>query len=143
MRLRRGLDRFASFQENADEAIARGVTSVLDLTSEFSERRFRKLRDCQIRVLDLTAPVPDELDRAVQFIANGSNDGVVYVHCKAGYSRSAAAVGAWLLSTRQAQTVPEVVARLEAVRPGIVIRPEARLALERYARALPRVRTVG
>ena len=126
-------------KENADEAIARGVTSVLDLTSEFSETpAFRTLRYCQIPVLDLTAPVPDELDRAVQFIANGSKDGVVYVHCKAGYSRSAAAVGAWLLSTCQAQTVAEVVARLEAARPGIVIRPEVRLALERYARALPR-----
>ena len=116
--------------EIARDAIAAGVTAVLDLTVEFSEAEpFLKTRYFNLPVLDLTAPNPEQLAEAVRIIERESARGIVFVHCKAGYSRTAGAVGAWLLRTGQARSVGEVVARLEAARPRIVIRAEIREAL--------------
>ena len=116
--------------EIACDAIAAGVTAVLDLTVEFSETEpFLKTRYHNVPVLDLTAPNSDQLAEAVRFIEQESARGIVFVHCKAGYSRSAGAVGAWLLQTGRARSVEDVVAQLEAARPGIVIRSEIREAL--------------
>jgi protein-tyrosine phosphatase/membrane-associated phospholipid phosphatase len=117
-------------EEDARAAIAAGVTAVLDLTVEFSETAaFRQIRYHPLPVLDLTAPTPAQIQEAVEIIERESARGIVFVHCKAGYSRTAGAVGAWLLATGKAASVEEVVGRLEAVRPGIVIRPEIRAAL--------------
>lgn len=118
--------------EIAHAAIAAGVTAVLDLTVEFSEAEpFLKTRYLHVPVLDLTAPTDDQLAGAVRFIKNESARGIVFIHCKAGYSRTAGVVGAWMLETGRARSVEEVVAQLEAIRPGIVIRPEIRAALRK------------
>jgi len=71
------------------------------------------------------------------FIAEHSGNGIVYVHCKIGYSRSAAAVAAALISIGQVHGVEEAVARLRQVRPSIVIRPEIVSALSRFHSAEP------
>jgi protein-tyrosine phosphatase len=114
----------------ARDAIAAGVTAALDLTVEFSEAEpFLKTRYLYLPVLDLTAPTAAQLADAVRFIEQESARGIVFVHCKAGYSRSAGVVGAWMLKTGRARNVEDVVAQLEAARPGIVIRPEIREAL--------------
>jgi len=114
----------------AQRAVAQGVTAVLDLTAEFSEpASFQGRHYLNIPVLDLTAPTEQQLRRASQFIAAEVEHGVVYVHCKIGYSRSAAVVGAYLLQTGRASTVDEAIALLRAARPSIVVRPEARQAL--------------
>ena len=118
--------------EIARDAIAAGVTAVLDLTVEFSESEpFIATRYLNVTVLDLTAPDSAQLSDAVRFIQQESGRGIVFVHCKAGYSRSAGAVGAWMLSTGLVRSVDDVVMRLESVRPGIIIRPEIRDALRR------------
>ena len=64
--------------------------------------------------------------------------GRVYVHCKIGYSRSAAVVGAWLVASGAARSADEAIARLRAARPSIVIRPEAETALRKFAGAAAR-----
>ena len=122
-------------EREAAEAVSRGVTAVLDLTGEFREAQvfLRATRYRNIPVLDLTAPTQAQLRAAVDFIATESARGVVYVHCKIGYSRSAAAVGAWLLASGRARSVDEVVAHLRRVRPSIVIRPEVRATLTAFA----------
>ena len=118
----------------AAAAVRVGVTAVLDLTSEFSEASpFLRLPYCNVAILDLTAPTPDQLRTAVAFIAQHATTGTVYVHCKIGYSRSAAAVGAHLLAAGQAGTVGDAEARLRRARPSIVIRPEVMDALRRFA----------
>ncbi|MEA3210267.1 MAG: hypothetical protein QOE70_3324 [Chthoniobacter sp.] len=115
---------------DARAAVAAGVTAVLDLTVEFSAPEpFRAVRYLHLPVLDLTAPTPAQLEAAIDFIERESALGIVLVHCKAGYSRTAGAVGAWLLATGQTPTVDATVARLRAARPGIVIRPEIHAAL--------------
>ena len=115
-----------------------GAAAVLDLTAEFSETAsLRALDYCNIPILDLTAPNPAQLRQAVEFISRRAERGVVYVHCKVGYSRSAAVVGAYLLASRRAGSVDQALAILRDSRPGIVIRPEALAALNAFHSSLP------
>ena len=121
----------------AAEARRKGVTAVLDLTAECSEEHsLRQLNYLNLPVLDLTAPTTEQLWHAAEFIARERQNGVVYVHCKIGYSRSAAAVGAYLLSSGAALTVEDVVAQLRRVRPSIIVRPEVLAALREFQRSM-------
>ena len=116
--------------EIARDAIAAGVTAVLDLTVEFSEAEpFLKTRYLNVPVLDLTAPNSAQLAEVAHFIEQESARGIVFIHCKAGYSRTAGAVGAWMLRTGRWRTAEDAFAHLQSVRAGIVIRPEIREAL--------------
>ncbi|HLY08172.1 MAG TPA: dual specificity protein phosphatase family protein, partial [Planctomycetota bacterium] len=130
-------------QAEARALIRNGVSAVLDLTAEFSETpAFRCVDYLSLPTLDLTAPSPDQLDQAVRFIDRHSDEGTIYVHCKAGYSRSAAAVGAWLVDAGRAATAEEAMAILRRARPTITLRPEVQEALrgveERRRRSLRR-----
>ncbi len=119
----------------AAEAVRQGVTAVLDLTAEFSEARpLLATRYLNVPILDLTAPTPEQLRQCVAFLSENAAGGIVYVHCKIGYSRSAAVVGAYLLESGLASSAAEAMARLRAVRPSVVIRPEAARAIEDYQR---------
>lgn len=117
-------------ESEAAALCSQGVTAVLDMTAEFeAPKAFSAVRYLNIPVLDLTAPSPEQLSSAASFIEVESARGVVFVHCKAGYSRTAAAAGAWLLRSGRCDTVNEVVALLRSVRPGMVVRPEVVKAL--------------
>lgn len=119
----------------AAAAVAQGVTAVLDLTGEFAEARpFLRQEYLNLPVLDLTAPTADQLRAAAAFIGAQREKGIVYIHCKIGYSRSAAVVGAWLLDAGIASTAEEAVARVRAVRPTLVVRSEAWRALREFHR---------
>jgi protein-tyrosine phosphatase/membrane-associated phospholipid phosphatase len=128
---------------NHDEAAAAarlGVTAVLDLTAEFSEAKpFLTLIYRNIPILDLTAPSIDQLREMAVFIDDESRKGVVYIHCKIGYSRTAAAAAAYLLQTGKVSSVAEAIALLRQVRPSIVVRPEVVSALSEFARNLPQL----
>jgi protein-tyrosine phosphatase/membrane-associated phospholipid phosphatase len=124
-------------KREAAEAIEAGVTAVLDLSAEFSEAGpFRSVSYRNIPILDLTAPTMAQLEEMAGFINEHSRkehpQGVVYVHCKIGYSRSAAAVAAALISTGEVHDVEEALGRLRRARPSIVIRPEIVSALSRF-----------
>jgi protein-tyrosine phosphatase len=121
-------------EAEATAALKQGVSAVLDLTAELPEATpFRASRYSNLPILDLTAPTQDQLQEAVALIAAEAAKGVVYVHCKIGYSRSAAVVGAYLLARHEATSVEDAVARLRQVRPSIIIRPEALEALHLFA----------
>jgi membrane-associated phospholipid phosphatase len=123
-------------EREAAGASDQGVTAVLDLAAEFSEAEsFLGLEYLDVTVLDLTAPAPEQLRAAADFITTQRKKGIVYIHCKIGYSRSAAVVGAWLLDTGIANSAEEAVARMRAVRPSLVVRPEAWQALHEFHRA--------
>ena len=110
-----------------------GIVSVLDLSAEFSEAKpFRKTNYRNIPVLDLTAPTQAQLVETTKFIGNHSRNGAVYVHCKIGYSRSAAAVAAYLVMSGKVKTAEEAFAMIRRVRPSVVIRPEVRSALSEF-----------
>lgn len=111
--------------KEAREAVQQGVTAVLDLTAEFQEpTTFQRLAYKNIPVLDLTAPTNSQLKEAVDFISAERARGVVYVHCKVGYSRTAAIVGAVLVASGEASDFEDAAKILRAARPDIVIRPE-------------------
>ena len=117
----------------ANKAVRSGVTSVLDLSAEFSEAKpFRKIKYQNIPILDLTAPTQTQLAEMGEFIGNQSRTGAVYVHCKIGYSRSAAAIAAYLIMKGKVNTVEEAFAIIRRVRPSIVIRPEVISALSEF-----------
>jgi protein-tyrosine phosphatase len=114
-------------------ALRSGVTAVLDLSAELSESEpFRNSDYHNILVLDLTAPTQSQLFDIGRFIANRAWNGVVYVHCKIGYSRSAAAVAAYLIMSGRANTATEAFDIIRRARPGIVIRPEVIAALSEF-----------
>jgi 1-acyl-sn-glycerol-3-phosphate acyltransferase len=124
-------------EREAEQAVEAGVIAVLDLTAEMSEApAFAQLPYRNLPTLDLTAPTHDQLKHAVDFIAMHSAAGAVYVHCKVGYSRSAAVVGAYLLSRGWARTTDAALAAIRRARPSIVIRPEARTAVQRFEETL-------
>ena len=117
-------------ESEAAEAVRQGVTAVLDLTAEFTESvPFRSLIYTNIQILDLTAPTIDQLEEMAAFIETESKKGIVYVHCKIGYSRTAAAAAAYLLRGGEVATVAEALDRLRQVRPAIVIRSEVMTVL--------------
>jgi membrane-associated phospholipid phosphatase/rhodanese-related sulfurtransferase len=117
----------------AKKALCSGVVSVLDLSAEFSEAKpFRKINYRNIPVLDLTAPTQAQLVEMSEFTGEHSRNGAVYVHCKIGYSRSAAAVAAYLIMSGKVKTVEEAFARIRRVRPSVVIRPEVLSALSEF-----------
>ena len=121
-------------EHEANAALEAGVTAVLDLTVEFSRTRaFEKVHYLNLPVLDLTAPTKAQLFAAVAFIERESAVGIVFIHCKAGYSRTAGAAAAWLLVSGRAKDADDAFRQLVAVRPHIVIRPEIRAALAQYA----------
>jgi membrane-associated phospholipid phosphatase len=123
----------------AVEALRQGVTAVLDLAPEFSEAPpFLGVTYRYLPVLDLTAPTADQLREAATFITEQAAQGKVYVHCRIGYSRSAAVIGAYLLASGQANTVGEAVQLLRKARPSIVIRSEVWEALHALERTLSR-----
>jgi protein-tyrosine phosphatase/membrane-associated phospholipid phosphatase len=120
--------------QEAEVLVQQGVLAVLDLTAEFSEQpALRRLAYRNIPVLDLTAPTQEQLQEAAAFLTHHTQLGLVYVHCKVGYSRTAAVVGAYLLANGVVKTAEDAVARLRAVRPTLVIRPEALSALRLFA----------
>ena len=119
--------------EEASEAVSQGITAVLDLTGEFSEAEpFLRVEYLNIPILDLTAPRHEQLEQMAAFIEDQVTRGKVYVHCKIGYSRSAAAVTAYLIMSGEVKTAEEAFAMIRRVRPSVVIRPEVLFALSEF-----------
>jgi len=117
-------------RREANEAVRRGVTAVLDLTGESSETAvLRKIAYRQLPIMDLTAPTPQQIEEGIGFIREHVGSGKVYVHCKIGYSRTAAIAGAYLLATGQASDAEAAVEMLRNARPSIIIRGEAMTAI--------------
>ena len=117
----------------AKKALRSGVASVLDLSAEFSEAKpFREINYRNIPVLDLTAPTHAQLVEMGKLIGNHSRNGAVYIHCKIGYSRSAAAVTAYLIMSGKVKTAEGGFEMIRRVRPSVVIRPEVRSALSEF-----------
>jgi len=104
-----------------------GFAAVVDLTCEVSLVH-RSRQYTNIQVLDLTVPDGAALDAAAQAIERRRAAGRVLVCCALGYSRSATAVAAWLVTTGRAPDAAAAVALVRSVRPQVVL-SDAHLAL--------------
>ena len=83
-----------------------------------------------VPMLDLVAPPADALRAAADAIAQArQGEGRVLVCCALGYSRSAAAVAAWLVLSGRAADLEQALDRVRAARATIVLRRAHRRAL--------------
>lgn len=79
-----------------------GVRRVINMCDEYegplSIYRYLGMDQLRLPTIDHTVPAVEDLEAAVDYIRRSSlAGGRVYVHCRAGHGRSAAAVLAWLL----------------------------------------------
>ncbi|WP_252092045.1 phosphatase PAP2/dual specificity phosphatase family protein [Pseudomonas sp. MWU13-3659] len=80
--------------------------------------------------LDLVAPDSQLLRQAAKAIEDLRRHGPLLVCCALGYSRSASAVAAWLVLSGRCNDVDEAEALIRKTRPGVVLHPAHRLALQ-------------
>jgi protein-tyrosine phosphatase len=97
-----------------------GFAAVVDLTCEVpldpGSRAYTNLP-----VLDLTPPERSTLDAAASAIERRRAGGRVLVCCALGYSRSAAAIAAWLVATGRAADATTAASRVRSARPQVVL----------------------
>lgn len=102
------------------------IGAVVDVCVAFNENsQLLELERLELPILDLTAPTESQIEIAVRFIEANRHRGVL-IHCKAGYSRSAAIVAAWLVKTGRCRSAEAAFDRIRLSRPDIVVRPEIR-----------------
>lgn len=98
--------------------------AVVDLSAELPCPHLAQRVYHHVPVLDLTVPDATHLRAAVSAIEAARAHGPVLVCCALGYSRSAAAVTAWLLTTRRAGSVEEAMTMIRSARPAVVLKSE-------------------
>ena len=76
-----------------------------------------------VPLLDLLAPEGAALHRAAEAIEQARAGGPVLVCCALGYSRSAAAIAAWLVVTGRSPDMASAIERIRRQRPAIVLNP--------------------
>jgi hypothetical protein len=105
-----------------------GFASVVDLTGELPVQA-----DNHIPMLDLAPPSKAQLEAAVAAIEALSTRRPTLVCCAIGYSRSAAAVAAWLYATGRAETIAAAVDQVRRARPQVVVGAELMERLQQWA----------
>jgi protein-tyrosine phosphatase/membrane-associated phospholipid phosphatase len=116
----------------AHELVRLGISAVLDVTAEYSERpALLSLNYKNLPVLDLTTPSVGDLEEGAAFIESHASRGV-YVHCALGYSRSVCFAAAWLLKAGLAGSADHAIESIRKVRPAIVIGPTSLAVLREY-----------
>ncbi|HEX6240336.1 MAG TPA: hypothetical protein VFZ61_05565 [Polyangiales bacterium] len=107
------------------------VGVVLDMTAEFvepEEVRSGRRYLC-VPTLDGAAPNVERLARAIVELL--PFPGNVYVHCAAGYGRSATAMAVLLVARGLARDVDQAIALMRAARPRVRLRTTQRRTAER------------
>ncbi|MDB5600567.1 MAG: putative phosphatase, inner rane protein [Xanthobacteraceae bacterium] len=93
--------------------------TVVDLCAELPNAAGATCRS--FPMLDLVPPPIETLRQAAQAIEAARRDGPILVCCALGYSRSAAAVATWLLSTGRASSIETAILQVRRARPRIVL----------------------
>lgn len=108
--------------------------AVLDLAAEFSEAPPLCIPDryLSLPVLDATASTADQLNIAVEWIAERLPHGPVFVHCALGHGRSATVVIAYLLHAGQVSSVRDGLRQVRHLRPGVGLSVSQQRALEQW-----------
>lgn len=119
------------FRRDAKRLRELGVTGVVNMCEEYfgPMREYERLGIEQLHLptVDFTHPLVDHVEAGAAFIEKHvSNNGIVYVHCKAGRARSATIVLWWLVKYRK-MTPVEAQAHLikfrEHINPRVYLRP--------------------
>jgi len=118
------------------ELDAHGIRAMVDMAAELPCAA-AGIRYVSVPQLDLTAPSRSHLERAVRAIESAMVSGPVLVCCALGYSRSAAAVAAWLVATGRAAGAAEAAIQVRRARPTCVLGPELLEAVDRFLGRAP------
>jgi protein-tyrosine phosphatase len=97
-----------------------GIVSIVDVTAELPIDT-REVVYCGVPMLDLLAPTVDQIEAVVHAIAELGSQRPMLVCCALGYSRSAAAVAAWLFAAGEAESIDAAIEVIHARRPSIVL----------------------
>ena len=116
----------------SSEREAVGIQAIVDVTAELPCDA-RPAHYASVPMLDLVVPSQGQLERAARAIESAMKAGPVLVCCALGFSRSAMAVAAWLLSSGRATDVAEAVAIIRRSRPAIVLGDAHLRALREFA----------
>jgi membrane-associated phospholipid phosphatase len=116
----------------AAQARALGIARIVDVCAELPAPS--SVPTHCVPMLDLIPADADTLREAADAIqtqldAVRDSDGAVLVCCALGYSRSAAAVAAWMLQYGHANDADAAIAHLKQARPQLVLHEAHRLAL--------------
>jgi hypothetical protein len=111
-------------------------TTVVDLCAEIPGGATAATWMC-IPMLDLVSPPPGQLRNAAASIERERSAGPVLVCCALGYSRSAATVATWLLTSNPAKTLSEAIENVRGARPRIVIDSALQAAIVTAAERRP------
>ncbi len=109
---------------DAHELQALQCPAVLDLTAEYPATPGNHTY-LNIPILDLTAPSPEQLAQAVDFLQQHPR---CYVHCSLGLGRSVAVAIAYLMS--QGQSYEQALQHMTQVRPGFRLIEASRAVLK-------------
>lgn len=113
----------------------RGIGAVLSLTEaplEEGALAQHGLEGLHLPVPDMTAPTPEQLDRALGFISRQRALGrAVVVHCLMGQGRTGTVLAAYLI--RRGMSPEAALGELRLVCPGAVENPEQERALRAFA----------
>jgi protein-tyrosine phosphatase len=112
---------------------AKAIASMVDVCAELPVDK-SGLAYRAVPMLDMVVPDLAQLDSAVKAIAELECVRPTLVCCAAGYSRSAAAVAAWLLASGRAASVDDAIDCIRAKRPRIVLGRRHRQCLEEWRR---------
>jgi len=118
-----------------DSEVPEGVETLIDLCAELP-RRANRPGYISLPALDLVPLDKQRLAHAAQAIDSALPNGPVLVYCALGYSRSAAAVAAWLIASGKAADVAAAAATILKARPQAVLTPPQLAMLGQYARSL-------
>uniref|UniRef100_A0A3P9J7A6 Phosphatidylglycerophosphatase and protein-tyrosine phosphatase 1 n=1 Tax=Oryzias latipes TaxID=8090 RepID=A0A3P9J7A6_ORYLA len=130
------------FRSMTAQLLEQNVRGVITMNEEYetkllcnSAQEWRAVGVEQLRLstVDLTGvPSLQHLHRGVEFVLqHRERGGCVYVHCKAGRSRSATLVAAYLIRLH-CWTPEEACHKLRSVRPHILVRPAQLDVLRKY-----------
>jgi protein-tyrosine phosphatase len=97
-----------------------GILSIVDLAAELP-LPIDHIEYLFVPILDLAVPTTAQLDRAVAAIESLDANRPTLVCCALGYSRSAAAVAAWLVKIGRANSVDHAIAIIQHRRKRIVL----------------------
>ena len=113
-----------------------GISAVLTLTETPLDQAALDRHEMEVLHLpvpDLTAPFPEQFDRALVFIDRQRMMGrTVAVHCLVGQGRTATVLAAYLI--RSGASADEAIAEMRHLCPGAIGSPDQERALQVFAR---------
>ena len=127
-----------------------GVTGVVNMCDEYEgpveQYHTYGIAQCRCPTVDMTPPTVQDLERAVRFIqqqlsavtpgaASGQRGPRVFVHCKTGMSRSAAAVLCYLVASSHL-SAKEAIHLMKAARPDVSTSVSDYTPVQHYIRSL-------